>query len=676
MRKGIVRSDRVIEAEILYRRLNAWTDGACEDEADTLLARFAEVTDDTAALYHFLAYHSFKQNNMTDALALLKEAYKGRKVSDRIWRLFERLYRALGDDVNASFWAGLLTGFSSRWKPSSQIVTEAGMPMYILGCSHGDELPVVLQPNGDAFSFRALVGESLRTLEKTDAPYWAGVYNRYRTYGQTAKELLQTERHAISDYRGVYFDLCRHVAEAKEIELRADKDMIVPIAVADTKGAQAINVEITDGTTSGDLILGRMEWKYIRVDAKESLRLRCASPMAVGRSVPLRHSPKRKKLILNLMLDGVSWKIMQETNYRHVPHVKRFFSKGIIFDEAYCVAEYTYPSFPTVETGLYPHRSQVVIEHRPVYADESEPLSVKARDAGYYTVTTMCNLDGVGTGTLRGMERIIGTSLDSQSACMAVARTIEQIEAFSETDQYIFAHIEDAHSKANIAMPMTPAAETNLSWEENLYAGDAVIVSMPKIPLYVRDNLLEIEQLDRHLGILFDYIEEHYEEDEYIVHAYSDHGMSVHRKTDWFFDDGQAKVAMMMRGAGIPNIGHTDELVSLMDMYAVISKGLDAPIGDADANLPAAFGGKEREYVVSNSIFPGQTYKLGIRTKDYEYRLETADFTRPDGTLNMSDFTEHAYDRATGEECFDPAVLDYFLGLALEHTKTFAHDTD
>lgn len=680
MREGVDRDTRVLEAEELYQHLNVWTEDVYSGGVDVLLERYAEVTDDTSALCYFLAHHSFLQGQLETALELLAQAYRGRKASGRIWRLFERIYLAMGDVKTAAFWAGMLAASPTRWTPiltTEAIKANRAMPDYVRGLSVASTLPVEFRPKDDGYTLHARIGDTLRSMEETTAPYWVGIYNRYRLHGQTAKELLQVPRDKISAYRGFYFDLCRCVEQGRDVELTAEPiDRLVPIAVADARAYDAIAVEITDGRDAGQIILGEMEWKYIRVRAGEQLRLGCEAAITVGKSVCLEHSPKRKKLVLNLMLDGLSWKVMKETAYRHIPNIYRFFQRGIIFDNAYCVAEYTYPSLATIETGQYPHHSQVLMHDVSVYAVESETLSVKAQKQGYYTVSTMCDMNGVGTGVLRGMDRIIGAVVDSQNAYMAVARTIEQMEALEETDQYIYVQIADAHSKSNSVSPLQPAAETHASWHESLMEEDDAVIRMTKRPLLVRDNLLDIEQMDRHLGMLFDYIETHYAEDEYVVHAYSDHGMSVHRKTDWFFDIGQANVAMMARGAGIPMHGHTDELVSLMDIHAIISRSIDAPLGDVDANLPAALGGRERDYIVSNSIFPGQTYKLDIRTKDYEYRLETTACTRRDGTVNLSEFTERVYDRATGEEIFDVAVLDAFLALAREHTKSFAHDTE
>ena len=94
----------------------------------------------------------------------------------------------------------------------------------------------------------------------------------------------------------------------------------------------------------------------------------------------------------------------------------------------------------------------------------------------------------------------------------------------------------------------------------------------------------------------------------------------------------------MLRGAGVPKLGLVNELTSALDIYPVMAKlhGF-AENPYLDGNLPAVFGGREREYVISQSLFPGQTYKLAIRTKEYEFQLETKAFTQEDGTVDLTD---------------------------------------
>lgn len=90
-------------------------------------------------------------------------------------------------------------------------------------------------------------------------------------------------------------------------------------------------------------------------------------------------------------------------------------------------------------------------------------------------------------------------------------------------------------------------------------------------------------------------------------------------------------------------------------------------ISGTDANLPKALGGQEQEIVYSNSIFPGQTYKLCMRTQAYECRLETKQEVSQEGRINIDDFTLQVYTRDKEHRVVDDTdVKEYFLDKAAE----------
>ena len=89
-----------------------------------------------------------------------------------------------------------------------------------------------------------------------------------------------------------------------------------------------------------------------------------------------------------------------------------------------------------------------------------------------------------------------------------------------------------------------------------------------------------------------------------------------------------------------------DELTSLADIYPTLGALCGFPVAeDIDGNLPAVFGGKERDAVYSMSMFPGQTYKLAVRTHDHTLRLETQEKVDEDGTVDFADARVGIYPR-------------------------------
>ena len=220
--------------------------------------------------------------------------------------------------------------------------------------------------------------------------------------------------------------------------------------------------------------------------------------------------------------------------------------------------------------------------------------------------------------------------------------------------------------------------QTQLSLKERLTGAttEAASVYLPNLPLYTHANLQGIMNADRALGELFRYMEAHYDEDEYIVQLYSDHGVPVYDKHPYILSENQVGAALMMRGAGIPPLGIVDEMTSAVDIYPITAHLAGALAEEwLDGNLPAVFGGTERDHVISESIYPGQTYKLCIRTKEHEFRFESNEPVDEDGTVDLSGARMALFTR---DEKMNPvedeALWQKFTAIVKEHTASFHNE--
>ncbi len=125
--------------------------------------------------------------------------------------------------------------------------------------------------------------------------------------------------------------------------------------------------------------------------------------------------------------------------------------------------------------------------------------------------------------------------------------------------------------------------------------------------------------------------------------------------------------------AGIPALGFVDELTSAVDIYPIMGHhaGFSVPFY-VDGHLPKALRGEGRAYAVSASVYPGQTYKLCLRTKTHEFRLESKEAVDEDGTVDMTGAALGLYTRGTERKGVEDAALwDYFLGIVRDLTSSF-----
>lgn len=652
-------------------------------QAKDLAAEFAALSSDASEPLFIRAVLSFALGDLREARLLAERAYALRVVHVGVWQLLVDIYDAMGEETLAARFKGLchrhtgeIPGFSLRLEDPA--VRQA----FYLGRLTAYQAPfyeeVERSPQGEIEThLYPLFGKFLLSSEKEGRRLWCGIYNSDVFFHVRALRLADVCRalHGKLDvFANITFDLRKATLETS-LTIPASREAPVLVAAAPTELLHQ-TIMLNDGKSRGDFYTGLGEFGLLRMESDTHLAVSDRT-FAVTEPVPLVHSPKRRRLILNLLLDGLSWPAMRRDGFSAIPNLLRFFSKGVIFDQAFSVAEYTFASLSTIETGLHMHRSQVF--HGDVCMDfpaEKKVLSERMKELGYHCVQTMGDSSGIGCGYKRGYDRMLVSPCITHPAYEGVKRTMDHLDAFDECDNYVFLHVEDSHPVVSYVVPPRFKTQAKLPWQERVYQGTprerAFVLDGKRRNVY--DNMAAIERMDRDLGELFRYIEEHYAEDEYIINAYSDHGISIHSADPFFFSDERCGTALMVRGAGVPALGVTDELVSSLDLHAIVMHEAGLPVDETlDANLPAAFGGKAREYVISNSVFPGQTYKLDIRTKEHEFRLETKDLTRLDGTINMSAYTWRLYEREGHREIWSDALRDKFLAIAWQHVASFAH---
>lgn len=675
---NVIRNTSEEDALCLWLR-KAVREGAYTEEYCTKLEAYAKVTKNEAAVFYFTARLAFALGEMAEAHRLAHEAYARRKLSHEVWQLLFEIGDALGLDEEAIF-------FKSLCQQNMEIA--ADMPLFSNRRWQDAFFRGMLNVQAPPFRFDFIeeadgspglrlmpsLGQFLLSENDETAPYryYCAAYNAEDFFSVRADALDAMKRggsSTLDDYSGMVFDIVKaHRAEGKAA---VEGACIVPVAATRKKQT----VVLKDGRTEGRIYLGREEFRFLRFE--EGAEISSDAPFVIGAPIRLGHSPRRRKLVLNLLLDGLSWQAMKARGFRHVPNLMRFFSEGVIFNNNYSVPEYTFVSLGTIETGMMMHRSQVVWD-RPMFQLDKEikTISEQMKELGYHCVNVTGDGRGIYDGVTRGFDRLIVNPYLANTAYEGVERAIAHLEAFDECDNYIWLHTCDPHQMTSMNVPLSLKSQAHIPWQMQGFVdeGDGVSVRLPKNDVYLYDNPSHIEAMDRALGYLFRYIEAHYAPDEYVVHAYSDHGSPAYTDDPWYFSEEQCGAALMVRGAGVPRLGVVEELTSCLDIYPIMEKtvGFSAPAGQLDGVLPRALGGEGRSCCISNSIYPEQTYKLSIRTAEYEFRLETERPTHHDGTVDMSRFASHIYTRdAAHEEVFDAALHAEFLRIAYEHTASF-----
>ena len=649
---------------------------------------FGNLTQRTAEEYHELCPHgelyemfhaeaALAHKNYDTALHFAVAAYEKRRMSMELHGLLYRAYYETGQYDRAMQFLVLSERRDEIIFPREQEARIAFFRKLSAAASDTRFAPILKMPYMEDGQMKtrtnALVGEVLPRFSEELPAYWAGIYN---SYGQMfikdkVLELMngKAEEYDLPIYNDFPFDLMK-AEECSDIHVEPvdGVPVLLPIAAKEVRQCLRFSNEFMDHIRQ----LSKAEFNFYRIE--EPITVRSEFPFVVGAPIVLRHSPQRRKITLNILADGLSWKEMRWENYELVPNIMRFFGKGVIFDNCFSTAEYTYPALSSIETGLYQHHTQIAAPGKPfAMPSNCMTISEQMKALGYYCVNIQGDAEGVYNGTTRGFDRLIVNHWISRVSD-GVERTIRHLEAFNECDNFLLMHFEDAHPyNSDVSTPI--AGQTHLPLVDAFQEqSTTAAVFLKPNPLSQYVNRSEIRAMDRQLGYLFDYLTSHYDDDEYIVILYSDHGTSVHARSPYLLSEEQTGAALMARGAGVPALGRVDELTSSVDIYKILGKLAGYPIDAAylDGNLPEAFGGQRREYTVSNSIYPGQTYKICVRTERHAFHLETEEFTREDGTISLDRYTYHIHERNESyREVFNDALARYFLDIVWKYTESF-----
>ena len=678
--QAVERFQRDVRDEHVHALARTIEEAICAQDFGAQMQRKAEAYHGLCPygeLYEiFHAERALAHADIENAIRYGEAAYHKRKMSMRTCGLLHRVYRQAGHLDRAMLFCVLSKGRDMVDFPQDPKERKKCLDALCIARTNTQFAPLItntyLTTNEVDMDLRIELCEELPRFSETLPRYRTGIYNPYGLmYIKSSVLALMnaaTERYNFIIFNDFIFDIMKaDETDALRIE-PAGNSVLLPIAAKEDRQDMAFQ----GADINRIMVLSRGEFNFYRIE--EPVAILSEKPFLVGAPIVLQHSSKRKKFVLNILADGLSWPQMRREDYALVPHIMRFFEKGVIFDNQFSTAEYTYPALATIETGLYQHHTQIAKPGIPFALDASfVTISEQMKALGYYCTIIQGDGEGIYNGAMRGFDRLIVNHWMMRAAD-GVERTIRHLETFDECDNFLFMHFADTHPyNADVSTPTHAAA--HLPLVDVLQDQDAsASVFLKPNPLSQYVNRSEIQAADRQLGYLFDYITSHYKDDEYIVLLYSDHGASVYARSPYLLSEEQTGAALMARGAGVPSLGHVDELASSVDIYKILGKLAGYPIDASylDGNLPEAFGGQRREYTVTNSIYPGQTYKICVRTGTHAFHLETKEATGEDGKISLADYTYHIHERNESyREVFDDALARYFLDIVWMYTEPF-----
>ena len=648
---------------------------AYDDDFLAVLAAYRAEAPASERADIFAAQYLLAHGDAAAACVCAERAFARRPVNYEVWKVLAPAYEALGRDLDALVVRAYCHNLYKDPLPPLRLThtpMETALAYLSAALEDTTYAPMATyrayQKDGAVHFHRdVFIGEPLPLpVPAGSDPFWVACYTDYGFLSEKSC-LIDDVRHSLWFADCGHHDFTFHLQKAREargtvnIDIADGQEVILPLA--GTEHYQPITVE-TESLGARTTYLGKWAFSYYRLSAPTTLRTAGDAPIAVGTPIRLGHSPQRKRLVLNILVDALSWPVMRPRFAQDMPNIARFFGQGILFDQHFSTSEYTYPALPGIETGCYPHHTQIFNGyHYHRLAPDFITLAERMKDLGYHCASPMMMSDCTYSNIFRGYDQITQCSWNTH-AFAGADRTIRYIKAFGEADLFLFLHVSDVHPYDAKGYKFNLPVETALPLADRLYeVQDGVAsVRLPNAEIYQQQFLDGARNVDRAIGQLLSYIEENFDEDEYIVNLYSDHGVpifSVNPET-WVVDvtgEESTGATWMMRGAGIPRGVTADELTSSLDLYPTLGHLCGFPVNpDIDGNLPAAFGGTARDAVYTTSMYRGQTFKLAMRTHEHVLRLETKEFVDEDGTVDFAGCEPIIYQR--GHDLYTAYIVD------------------
>lgn len=643
---------------LFYDLLERSERAAYDDDFLTQLAAYRAAGGDAAHADIFAAQYLLANDDADAAIVCAERAYAARPVSHAVWQVLARACRARGRYADALVMQGYLSNYLN-------VPIDLNLPAHVLTQEALDRLSIAMGKAGYApiavyrMNYAEDVGlfpsampfafEFLPVSPQLEPPYYVGVYTEQEVLGGGAWRLRTTRgAQGFAEHVGndLSFDIlrARRAPGSAHIAPDAGTSCVLPIlGTAENVQELRVHTDTVDDTSW----LNEGTPNFFRLD--ESAELTSAQDFIVGTPIVLGHAAHRRPLVLNILVDALPWEVLGSDFAAHMPQTAAFFRRGITFHQNFSTAEYTYPSLAAIETGMYAQHSGIFNDRIAVpLAEEVVTLSERMKALGYTATNIMGDGTGIYNGVTRGYDRLI-VSPYRLPAYEGVERTIRYLDGLSDADHFIFLHVTDVHPWPNRHFSSTVSVQMHLPLVARL-EGRAETVPSPYLnptPLNQANFRQNVRNVDRALGTLFAYLEEHYAPEDYLVNLYSDHGVPIFSAAHCIVDAHMTHTAWMMRGAGVPEGVDVHELTSAVDIYPTLGHLLGFPVDEnVDGILPKIFGGVGHEIVYSNSLYPTKPYFLAARTQEHTLYLETQGAVLMDGTVDLSTALPRIYPRA------------------------------
>lgn len=495
--------------------------------------------------------------------------------------------------------------------------------------------------------------------------------NMYRATTIADVGLQTAQAYIIESLKGKIYD--------SEHQIILSQASILPISTL--KNDTYIDFELNNKTysfSSNDLKYN--SFQYLRFNETGTLTIDMNNPLFISEPIPIKGESDKKRLVLNIFVDGVSEVFLQENNMETLmPYTHKFFENGLYAENCYATSEWTLPSIASIYTGKYTTNHHLYHpEFNYDFADYSKMIQEHFEEAGY--MTTQISGDWRVTpahGYHKGFDRTLYQNFTGGMDCRKVVmESIEQLEAFKDQNNFLSISLSDLHHVPDeINHNLAIQTKVDISQRLNMNKKGSTTVLTPYDQNKHNKYGLELTRLDFYLNILYTYINENFNNEDIVVVLYSDHGQSFLSEDPFLLNESRRKVPLMIKGGSTP-VGTSNELMATIDILPTLLHLAQLPAAtEIDGQLPVIFGGDSaRTFTYTEAIHPNQTYKAALTDDTHHVYFENGTAIQNDGLIDLNQYTLRLINKVTGEDETEALAdrADYYEQIIWEHVQSNA----
>ena len=405
---------------------------------------------------------------------------------------------------------------------------------------------------------------------------------------------------------------------------------ILPISIISDNSYEKLNVQ-TD-TQKYDLTLKTRSWHYLSFQELNKLGLSCkAENIIIGNPLNKETNNNTKpKCTIILSIDSMGKSLVDKIGFKNLlPNSYDYFKESRFFTNAWCQGEWTLPVFANIFTGQYLTNHELwepytYFKEDSIALPKIDLLPEVLHNNNFITSCfSSTQRFGPHYGYGRGVDRFY-YKRDAQHHEM-IYEILEHIRSFPNANHFITVHFMDAHHLLKDIMSIGSQAHTSVAdLDRSTHLMNKKVKSvLQKCDLPMMNQRLSIiKEIDFHLQPLYTLLNQKFSKDESITILTSDHGINTNDQSAHLSKE-RNNISLIVKSSKLPQ-GHDDSFVESIDLLPSLLKLCD--FDDLNFNKRNGkpweiLGGKKKDYIISEIMFPNQDYELIIRDNKYIFHL-------------------------------------------------------